>query len=104
MMKKRSSFLVLTLLVAVAVCQGLRLPSFTRQRSQISSLFMATTIEPETQTSMAPKLSSAVKFSGSSGAALEMTDVCISIGNNDVMSEVNWTILPKERWALVGPK
>ena len=103
-MKQRSSFLVLTFLVAVAICQGLRLPSFTRHKGQTSSLFMATTIAPETQSPTAPKLSSAVKFSGSSGAALEMTDVCISIGNNDVMSEVNWTILPKERWALVGPK
>ena len=47
--------------------------------------------------------SSAVKYSGSNGAALEVSNVCISIGNNDVMSDVNWTILPKERWGLVGP-
>ena len=104
-MKKRSSFLLtLLLVVAVAICEGLRLPSFTRQKVQTTSLFMATTLEPETQIKDVPKLSSAVKFSGSSGAALEMTAVCISIGNTDVMSEVNWTILPKERWALVGPK
>ena len=103
-MKRPSSFLSLIVLLVVleVCCHGLRLPSFTRIKGH--SLFMATTIEPETQAAVVPKLSSAVKFSGSSGAALEMTDVCISIGNNDVMSEVNWTILPKERWALVGPK
>jgi len=47
--------------------------------------------------------SSAVKYSGSSGAALEISNVCLSIGNNDVMTNVHWSILPKERWALVGP-
>ena len=46
--------------------------------------------------------SSAVKFDGSSGAALDLSNVCLSIGNNDVISSISWTILPKERWALVG--
>ena len=59
-------------------------------------LYSSSVIEP-------PSLSAAVKFTGTSGAALDMTGVCISIGNNDVMSGVNWSILPKERWALVGP-
>ena len=38
----------------------------------------------------------------SSGAVIELKDVCISIGNNDILTNVNWQILPKERWALVG--
>jgi ATP-binding cassette subfamily F protein 3 len=46
--------------------------------------------------------STGVAFSGSSGAAVEISSVRLSIGNNDVMSDVNWSILPKERWALVG--
>ena len=49
-----------------------------------------------------PKQSNGVTFTGSTGAAVEITSVRLSIGNNDVMSDVNWTILPKERWALVG--
>jgi ATP-binding cassette subfamily F protein 3 len=49
-----------------------------------------------------PKQSTGVTFSGSSGAAVEVSGVRLSIGNNDIMSDVNWTILPKERWALVG--
>lgn len=48
------------------------------------------------------KQSTGVTFSGSSGAAIEISDVRLSIGNNDIMTDVNWTILPKERWALVG--
>ena len=38
----------------------------------------------------------------SSGAVIELKDVCISIGNNDILTNVNWQILPRERWALVG--
>ena len=56
----------------------------------------------DTTTPSAPKQSTGVTFSGSSGAAVEISSVRLSIGNNDVMSDVNWTILPKERWALVG--
>lgn len=42
-----------------------------------------------------------VKFS-ESGAAMEIENVYLSIGNNDIISEINWSIMPKERWALVG--
>ena len=38
----------------------------------------------------------------SSGAALEMTGVALSVGNADLISDINWTINPLERWALVG--
>jgi ATP-binding cassette subfamily F protein 3 len=43
------------------------------------------------------------KFSGSSGAALELESVGISIGNNDILNDINWTMYPNERWALVAP-
>jgi ATP-binding cassette, subfamily F, member 3 len=51
------------------------------------------------------KLSSmnpSVKYSGSSGAAIQISNVDISIGNNDILKGINWTILPNERWAIVG--
>ena len=37
-----------------------------------------------------------------SGAAMEMNRVCLSVGNADLISDINWTIMPMERWALVG--
>lgn len=46
--------------------------------------------------------SSPVKYSGSSGAAIELNNIAISIGNNDILSDINWSILPNERWAIVG--
>ena len=88
--------------VAFTTCaQGLRLPVSSARRSSTS--LATSTLEPlEVEKKDVAKASSAVKFSGSSGAALEMSGVCLSIGNNDVMTDVNWCILPKERWALVG--
>ena len=50
-----------------------------------------------TQTRSSPQIRGS-----SSGAVIELKDVCISIGNNDILTNVNWQILPKERWALVG--
>ena len=86
----------LYILASYAVLQTTSLRVAFTQRSQLlmSSL--------ETTTSNSPKQSTGVTFSGSSGAAVEISSVRLSIGNNDVMSDVNWTILPKERWALVG--
>ncbi len=43
-----------------------------------------------------------ISFSSSTGAAIELNDVCLSVGNNDIMNSVQWTILPNERWGLVG--
>lgn len=45
---------------------------------------------------------SVVKFSGTSGAAIEINDIDIWIGSNDILSNIKWTILPYERWAIVG--
>ena len=33
-------------------------------------------------------------LSSSSGAAVEVKNVYISIGNNDIMSDVNWIVMP----------
>ena len=49
-----------------------------------------------------PVLKDYMSYSGSSGAAIELRDVCISVGNNDIINDVQWTILPNERWGLVG--
>ena len=37
-----------------------------------------------------------------SGAALELKGVNLCIGSNDIISDINWNIMSKERWALVG--
>ena len=34
---------------------------------------------------------------------MDLENVCISIGNNDIISKINWSIMPRERWGLVGP-
>ena len=52
--------------------------------------------------SSAPAYSAAIQFSGSSGAALELKGVSVSVGNNDLIKNIEWTIMPFERWAIVG--
>ena len=37
-----------------------------------------------------------------SGASISISDVSLSIGNNDIISDLNWHIMPNERWGLVG--
>ena len=46
--------------------------------------------------------SSAVQFSGSSGAALDLRKVSVSVGNNDLIRDIEWTVMPFDRWAIVG--
>ena len=38
----------------------------------------------------------------SSGASIQCQNVCLSVGNNDIVNNVDWTIMPGERWGLVG--
>ena len=52
--------------------------------------------------SSTPAYTSAIQYSGSSGAALDLKGVCVSVGNNDLIKDVEWTIMPYERWAIVG--
>lgn len=40
--------------------------------------------------------------SDDSGAAIGFRNVNIAIGSNELVNGINWSILPKERWALVG--
>ena len=37
-----------------------------------------------------------------SGAALELKNVNLCIGSNKLISGIDWLVMPKERWALVG--
>jgi ATP-binding cassette subfamily F protein 3 len=96
--------MVFSLIVALAICSSVvssfRLPATSSRRWRLSMSVVETSLP--TPLSVNPKQSTGVTFSGSSGAAVEINSVRLSIGNNDVMSDVNWTILPKERWALVG--
>jgi len=38
----------------------------------------------------------------SSGAVLELAGVFVSVGNSDIINDVNWSIMPYERWGIVG--
>eukprot|EP01041_Mallomonas_annulata_P002410 gene2410-4679_t len=67
---------------------------FPRNRMGHSSLIMSTV--------QSQPVKNYISYSGSSGAAIELNDVCLCIGNNDIMNDVKWTILPYERWGLVG--
>lgn len=40
--------------------------------------------------------------SDESGAAIGFKNVNIAIGSNELISDVNWSILPRERWTLIG--
>lgn len=40
--------------------------------------------------------------SDDSGAAIGFRNVIIALGSNELVNDINWSILPKERWALVG--
>lgn len=74
--------------VVLIVANGLRLPmhNFGLSKPRVRYLSM----------------SSAVKYTGSSGAAMEFQNVYISIGNNDIINDISWNIMPNERWGLVG--
>jgi ABC-type multidrug transport system fused ATPase/permease subunit len=37
-----------------------------------------------------------------SGASIEIINANLCIGSNDIISNINWSIMPRERWALVG--
>jgi ATP-binding cassette subfamily F protein 3 len=44
-----------------------------------------------------------VQYGDTAGAAVVVQDIMISRGATDVLSGVNWRVLPNERWAIVGP-
>ena len=43
-----------------------------------------------------------VSFDGSSGSALSLKDVSVAVGNYDILNSLDWEIMPKERWGIVG--
>ena len=60
---------------------------------------------PSSSSSLAVATSSynaAIQYSGSSGAALDLKGVSVAVGNNDIVTNIDWTVMPKERWAIVG--
>ena len=99
-------FLFICLLIFFLCCNSLRL-SRTLKRN---ALFATTTstnpsIADEAYRTLSENLgttSTSVRYTGSSGAALELANVCVSVGNNDIINDVQWTIMPSERWGLVG--
>lgn len=77
-----------------------------RSVSRVPPIF-ASTADIKVEESASKKAigsSNALKYAriSESGAALEIKEVNLSIGNNDIISSIDWTIMPNERWALVG--
>ena len=48
------------------------------------------------------KVGNGISYSGSSGSALSLQSVSVSVGNYDILNQLNWEIMPKERWGIVG--
>lgn len=44
-----------------------------------------------------------VRYGETSGAALLIEKTMLSRGPEDILSDVNWRVLPNERWGIVGP-
>lgn len=65
----------------------------------------ATTVEEQSAYKVddsSPTIGAGVSYDGSSGAALCLNAVSVSVGNYDILNELNWEIMPKERWGIVG--
>ena len=52
--------------------------------------------------SSAPKSTLANLGGYTSGATLTLQNVAVGIADNCLIANLNWNILPKERWAIVG--
>lgn len=84
-----------TMLIVVSILSMISVPAYVvhkstilRPKSTYSHILMSTT---QSLTDLA-----------SSGVAIGLDGVCLSVGNNDIMTDISWSILPFERWALVG--
>ena len=44
-----------------------------------------------------------IQYGDTGGAALLAKDVLISRGNADILNEIQWQVMPGERWGIVGP-
>lgn len=80
-------FLISLVILTFSLIQSLRLSNNKYMKIRIQTLLKST-------------ISSAK--ASESGASMQIENANLSIGNNDIISGINWTIMPKERWALVG--
>ena len=76
--------------------------SLKRFTTTVHNVDISTETTSKDRISMPTSTPSSVLFTGTSGAALHYDAVSLSVGNYDIMSNVNWQIMPFERWALVG--
>lgn len=44
-----------------------------------------------------------VQYGDTAGAALVVRNTMLSRGSADILSDVNWRVMPNEHWAIVGP-
>jgi ABC-type molybdenum transport system ATPase subunit/photorepair protein PhrA len=49
-----------------------------------------------------PFVMKAQNFQSSGGEIISLTNVDIAAGHNDIITGINWSILPFERWGIVG--
>lgn len=77
-------------------------PNLMRPRKYAISASVQSEIPPVAEDSPSNKLGKGVTYDGSSGAALSLQSMSVSVGNYDILNELNWEIMPKERWGIVG--
>ena len=60
------------------------------------------TIQPGVMKSGVKSRAVQMQASDGLGAAISCSGVCLSVGNNDIVNDINWTVMPGDRWGLVG--
>lgn len=94
--------IILTILLHLMVTASF----MTKRLPKIRQIFMSQRVDDRISKQEMPlnlgTSNPAVKYSGSSGAAIQINNVDVCIGNNDILKGITWTILPNERWAIVG--
>lgn len=79
-------------------CSGYRLAASSWGSRRSTFPLFASLAEEKTETT-GPI---GVNYDGSSGSALSLKDVSVSVGNYDILNSLDWDIMPKERWGIVG--
>lgn len=103
-MSAKTVLLIFIFLINAFIVTSFRVPIYSLRPRHVQSL-LPTTTRLMTMASITPSsttVKNGVKFSGTSGAALELKGVSISIGNNDLLNGIDWEVFPRERWAIVG--
>lgn len=57
---------------------------------------------PKTLSSKINPFNSLRMQDSTNGACISVDDVSLSIGNNDIITDITWNIMSKDRWGLVG--